>query len=49
MKFEWDSKKNEINIRECGIDFADAMKCLMTIYGFSQTTERIMGKRGMWG
>ncbi len=24
MKFEWDSKKNEINIRERGVDFADA-------------------------
>lgn len=24
MKFEWDLKKNEINIRERGIDFADA-------------------------
>lgn len=24
MKFEWNSKKNEINIRERGIDFADA-------------------------
>ncbi len=24
MKFEWDSKKNEINIRERGIDFTDA-------------------------
>lgn len=24
MRFEWDSKKNEINIRERGVDFADA-------------------------
>lgn len=24
MKFEWDPKKNEINIRERGVDFADA-------------------------
>jgi uncharacterized DUF497 family protein len=24
MKFEWNSKKNEINIRGRGIDFADA-------------------------
>jgi uncharacterized DUF497 family protein len=26
MKFEWNSKKNEINIRERGIDFADAQE-----------------------
>jgi uncharacterized DUF497 family protein len=24
MRFEWDPKKNEINIRERGVDFADA-------------------------
>ena len=24
MKFEWDSKKNELNIRERGVDFVDA-------------------------
>ncbi len=24
MKFEWDLKKNELNIQERGIDFADA-------------------------
>lgn len=26
MPFEWDEKKNERNIRERGIDFADAME-----------------------
>jgi uncharacterized DUF497 family protein len=26
MRFEWDAKKNQINIRKHGLDFADAWK-----------------------